>query len=171
MRTHIKISGIMIAFLAISSMLQAQKCKYNYDKVDEITGKAVKGISVELDSDWEITLHKEDKSYCLELRFEKAAGQLTEDLEKGSPLVLKLANGELINLVSKEKVTPKAELAGFVVVVVYRIKYDISPEDIQKMSEQMLTFGRVEIQNTTFDISVKVKEATKFKQAAVCILQ
>ncbi|HON20650.1 MAG TPA: hypothetical protein PLW70_04875, partial [Bacteroidales bacterium] len=87
----------------------------------------------------------------MELRFEKAAGQLTEDLEKGSPLVLKLANGELINLVSKEKVTPKAELAGFVVVVVYRIKYDISPEGIQKMSEQMLTFGRVEIQNTTFD--------------------
>ncbi|HQB20549.1 MAG TPA: hypothetical protein PK495_08250 [Bacteroidales bacterium] len=62
-------------------------------------------------------------------------------------------------------------MAGFVVVVVYRIKYDISPEGIQKMSEQMLTFGRVEIQNTTFDISVKGKEATKFKQAAVCILQ
>jgi hypothetical protein len=171
MRTYIKILGIIISFLAISSLTQAQKCKYDYQKTDEITGKAVKGISVDLNSDWEITLHKEDNSYCLELRFEKAAGQLTEDLEKGSPLVLKLANGDLINLVSKEKITPKAELSGIVVVVVYRIKYDISPEDIQKMSEQMLTYGRIEIQNTTFDISVKEKEAAKFKQAAVCILQ
>lgn len=171
MKTHIKILGFLVAFLAVISMTQAQKCKYDYQKTDEITGKALKGISTELDGDWKLTLHKEDESYCLELRFEKMAGQLTEELAKGSPLVLKLENGELINLVSKEKVTPRAEVAGFVVVIVYYIKYDISAEDVKKMSEQALTFGRIEVQNTTFDISVKKKPATKFKQAAVCILQ
>ena len=32
MNTHIKILGIILTFLAISSITQAQKCKYDYQK-------------------------------------------------------------------------------------------------------------------------------------------
>lgn len=173
---QVKIIGLILLFMAVYSFSHAQKCKFDYEKTDKISGETVKGISNKINGNWAIGFVKEGENYFVSLDLRKpfkGVGTRVPILEAGESLMLKLSNDEVITLTSARPVSPRVKQTSLMGADSFYdgVLYAISSEDMGKLEKNLLKHLRVEIYQEPTDVSLKEKESAKFQEAANCILK
>ena len=158
--------------------LSAQKCKFDYNKKDPITGEMTKSITIRLSKI--LVIHpyhsgmrfsRVGDTYYLELCIHLAGNQRDIISKGGAPLTFSLPNGETITIYSQAETLPIQQASEAGISTIYIIKYDIDAVSLQKMAENPPTFYRLYINNSAYDKELPEKVQKKISQAATCILQ
>jgi len=182
MKKTTQILGLGILFLFATTLsLSAQKCKYDFNKTDRITGEQSKGIGFKIEFKMapggigtiyrsSMGFNKVGESYHVnvELMF---TGQLRERILKSDPLIIKLSNGETITIYPQADFTPTATAGPTSVFSQYDAKYDIDAASLQKIAESAPVFFRISLQDKVYDRELSKKDQKNFMNAARCILQ
>jgi hypothetical protein len=172
MKKVTKILSLGILFLFVSTLhLSAQKCKFDYNKTDPFSGEATKGISFNIKPKelyfGIMGFSKAGNIYHFELINTTFQGDLRIIIQKGDQILLKLSNGEMITLISKDEIKPNA----LIFTTQYKGLYDIDAESLQKIAENPPTFIRIHIGSKVYNEEFSSGIGKKIAQAAACILQ
>jgi hypothetical protein len=179
MKQIFKITTLGILFFFVCTLqLSAQKCKFAYSKTDPISGEMTKGnmltISV-MTYYWKIGFNRIGDSFDLGM-FIRISTTAREILQKGDPLILRLANGEIITINSIDEFLPSAQVSGAGttsarILTEYRGKFYIDAASLQKIADSPPTFIRMNIESKVYEKEITAKDGKKVSQAARCILQ
>jgi len=167
------IRSLVILFLLVCSTLQlsAQKCKFDYDKKDPLTGEVTKGNTFKVKIFWHLGFNKIGNKYFVSMLV-YGAGNIREIITPANTLIFKLANGEIITLNANDNFYPIAQATQGGIVTTYSAKYDISEENLQKITASPLVYAKVEVGSLPpTDAEFNVKKGTEFQNKAKCILQ
>ena len=172
--TTILTLGFLFLF-ATTLSLSAQKCKYDYNKADPITGEATKGNSFSVwsfmgMSGWSLGFNKIGDTYYTGM-FLRCSGNVREFIKKGDPITLKLSNGEVITINAQDEFLPVAQATQNGVVTTYNGKYNIDETILQKIAASAPTFIRMTIESKVYEREISAKDGKKASEAARCILQ
>jgi len=179
MKKITQILGLGILFLFATTLsLSAQKCKFDYNKKDPITGEATKGNTVTISKivfvatnnyNWKLGFHRAGDSYHVGVSLE-GYGNFRERIQKGDPITFVLSNGEIVTINSQDEFLPTARAAQ-VVVTEYKGKYDIDVAALQKIAENPPTFIRMNVESKVYEKEINSATGKQIAQAARCILQ
>jgi hypothetical protein len=167
--TSILTLGILLLFV-FTLQLSAQKCKFDYNKTDPITGESTQGNTFSIDRWWKMGYNKTGNTYYLGM-FIQYGGQVREIISKGDPITFKLSNGEIITVIAQEESLPVSQAYSTGVATFYSGKYEIDAVTIQKMAENPPTFSRIKIGSMVYEKEISAKDGKKISDAAKCILQ
>lgn len=180
MKNVIKIISLAMLFTLIAPQAYSQKCKFDYQKKDQITGEETKGNSVNIYSksmslvpktSSKISFNKIGETYYFEIIID-FHGVVRDIIQKGDAITFKLSNGEVITIYAQNEIIPSAQvIAGERVMTRYKGKYDIDAATLQKIAENMPTFIRANVGSTIYEEEIAVGCGKKIIQAATCILQ
>ena len=168
--TKILTLGILFLF-AFTLQLSAQKCKFDYNKTDPITGEATKGNKFEVNGSWDMGFNKIGETYYISMEYD-TRGELKDILQVNDPIVIKLSNGEIITLTAQEECPPSYQMlwaAGW--YTYWKGKYSIDASSIKQIAENLPVFARMNIGNKVYEQQISDKVGKKISQAAACILQ
>jgi len=179
MKKITKILSLGILFLFVCTLhLSAQKCKFDYNKKDPITGEATKGNTFTISTGGggftaappvKMGFNKAGDTYSAGM-FIRYYGNMRDIIQKGDPLVFKLSNGDVVTLTALEEYLPTA-YASQVVVSVYQAQYSIDVPTLQKIAENPPIFLRINIGNMRYEKEISSNVGKQISQAAACILQ
>ena len=176
--TKILTLGILFLFMC-TLQLSAQKCKFDYNKKDPITGEATKGNTFTISTNsggftatpiCKMGFNRSGDDYYLGMVI-YFYGNFRENIRKGDPIIFKLSNGEVITITSQDEVVPAAQATASGIITMYQGKYDIDAATIQKMAENPPTFVRMSRESKVFEKEINSKTGKQISQAAACILQ
>jgi len=154
--------------------LQAQKCKYDYEKTDPFTGKSGKGIVETLENSWKIELNKTDQDFfiALHLRF---AGISNDIINVGDTLMIAIENGKPLILKSLTKVTPISDAVQVydraVIQSFYTPTYQATLEQINQLAVSNITSIKIYFNDKWYSLDIETKKAKKIVKAANCMLK
>ncbi|MEG1556487.1 MAG: hypothetical protein RR356_07165 [Bacteroidales bacterium] len=172
-----KILVLCIAFIGLLSITNAQKCKYEYEKVDEISGKVSKAIVNTFADDMVLIFKNTDGVYSIDIKIIVGLGSdfsvlSNFPIHKGDSLVFKLSNNELITFYANKDVIPTSGQNSLVsIYLLYDDVYSISKEELTKLSTGEIIYLRQFIGKSEFSAKPKSKENIKFQQAINCLMQ
>jgi glycine/serine hydroxymethyltransferase len=174
-----KILTLGILFLFVCTLqLSAQKCKFDINKTDPISGEVVKENSLVVVKMWgssvpgfNIGFNRTGESYYTHIHMIYGGQNLRAIINKGDIITIKLSNGEILTVYSQEEVLPNAITFVNGVNTEYKAKYDIDAASLQKIADNPPTFIRINIGNVVYDKEIDVKNGNKIADAARCILQ
>ena len=166
--------GILFLFVANFS-LSAQKCKYDYDKADPITGEASKGNTFTIwtymgSPVWKMGFNKTGDTYYAGM-YLRYGGNLREIIQKGDPISFKLSNGDVVTITAQDEFVPAAQATQYGIITVYNGKYTIDAATLQQISENPPTYVRMNIESRVYEREISAKDGKKIAAAAGCILQ
>jgi hypothetical protein len=161
--------GILFLFATILS-LSAQKCKYDYNRADPITGEASKGNTFAIHPAWKMGFNKAGNTYYTGM-FLRASGNLREIIQKGDPISLKLSNGDVVTIVAQDEFLPAAQATQYGIITVYNGKYSIDTATLQQIAENPPTYVRMNIESKVYEKEISAKAGKSISDAAKCILQ
>jgi len=178
--TKILTLGILFLF-ATTLSLSAQKCKYDYNKKDPITGETTKRIGLNIESKLmvigtgiiyraNIGFNKTGETFSVDVEL-CYTGNLRESILKSDPFILKLSNGETVTIYPQSDFLPAAMANQNGVYTQYKAKYDIDAASVQKIAESAPIFLRLNLESRVYDRELDNKDKQKFMNAARCILQ
>ena len=171
--TKVLTLGILFLF-AFSMQISAQKCKYDYEKKDPITGEATKGSVQTIQPGrfvplWQIGIHKIGDAYFVSNLY-RCLGVAQDILKKGDQIIFKLSNGEIVALIAQDECLPIAKTPGEILTE-YLSKYNIDAAILQKIANNPPTYVRLNIERKVYEKEIPAKDGKKVAQAAACILQ
>jgi len=186
MRNTIKIFGLAMLLIFTLPEAYSQKCKYDFDKTDPFTGESGKGITVKINNMFFFGFNKIGSKYDLSLL---VALSYTENSMKGDSIILKVVNeknpgGILLKLYSVEDVKPTLQAAtnaqyyyssGSATSTLYgnyRIKYEITEQQLELLSSGLVTDIRLYIGGKDFYVlDIKKKISETLKRSVICMLR
>ena len=169
--TQILSLSILLLF-ACSMQLSAQKCKFDYNKKDQLTGEQSKGITFSIKLWWKLGFNRVGNTYYIGM-YINLNGNLRDVITPDNTLVFKLANGEIITLHANDNFYPTAQVNANQngVVSRYDAKYDISAEDMQKLASSPIVYVKMGIGGArNYDSEFNAKKGEEFQNCAKCIL-
>jgi len=166
--TQILSLGILFLFATLS--LSAQKCKFDYNKKDPITGEASKGNTAAIARYWKLGFNRTGDNYHVGM-YLAYIGNLRERIQKGDPIMLKLSNGEIVTINAQDEFLPTQQATTTAIYSQYLGKYDIDTITLQKIAENPPTFIRMNIESKVYEKEINSKTGKQIAQAARCILQ
>jgi hypothetical protein len=152
------------------TLAYGQKCKYEYQKTDELSGKTSKAIIFELSSIVTLRVKEVDKNYFFDvIIFDIINGG--SEMKQGDSLVLKLSTGEIISLYTDKSIRSNLHLDGFIPAIQFENALTLNQELLEKLSKIPIHFARVTINDRPYDDVLKEKDAKKLLDVFRCILQ
>jgi hypothetical protein len=179
--TQILSLGVLLLVVSIGQ-ISAQKCKFDYEKKDQITGEVTKKstfaiiatvpfYTIERPLKWKLDINRVGNKYCIGV-FLDLAGSVRNPITPESTLIFKLANGEIITLYANDTYFSTSHIIqDSKVVSLYDAKYDISEEDMQKMAASPIVYVKMGVGGRDYDYEFKDKKGADFQNKANCILQ
>jgi len=165
MLNKIIVSGLIVLLIIISARAYSQKCKYNYNRKDPITGKESKGTTRFKLQNWGmLVLTKNDNQYSVAILF-MHEGNITDLISFYNSIVFKLENGESINI-SRNEIKEIFSNSRF-----FNAFFNISDYDLHKIASSPLTEIKISIGPYKYDESYPIKKGKSFQNKAKCILQ
>ncbi len=178
--TMIDMKRIGLAFIFILlavSNLYSQKCKYDIDKKDEITGKTTRAIEV-----WQkntgISLIQVGDSVMLRIYY-ATGGVRNEAVKVGDSLIVKLMNEKLIYLTAAQEVLPFAKTTpisqtkngpyGGASYSEYLILYGVSKTQLKELKASPIKFCRLLFAKLSFDLDFKDNRTERIQIGAACM--
>ena len=164
-----------VCILAVIS-LQAQKCKYDYDKKDEITGVVTRSIQVRQTAK-ACSLIQTGDSFTFNVNV-NTTGNRSEIVKVGDTLIVKLENEKIIYLFSKEQVLPVAQTSTIYdpkgnrqgpVYTNYSINYPLPKELLKELKESPIKLCRVVFSGLNIDLDYKDKSMVRIQKGAICM--
>jgi hypothetical protein len=178
-----QILGLGVLLLVVSTgQLSAQKCKFDYEKTDQITGEKAKKstftiiatvmfYTIEQPLKWKLDFNRNGNKYVIGV-FLDLAGSVRNPITPESTLIFKLANGELITLYANDTYFSTSHIIQeSKVVSVYDVKYNISEEDMKKLAVSPLVYVKMGVGARDYDSEFNAKKGAEFQNKASCILQ
>ena len=180
MKNNFKILVLCIIATLNFSYVNAQKCKFDYEKKDPFTGKPSKGntsaiypaspISSEY---WYLGLNKMGDEFYIGMLLQ-LNGELNTYLEKGDSIMFKLSNNEVVTCYAKERssLTSNVYVAGNQPVLTsqYRSHYDIPTDKLRLFTENLVTYIRMNVGDKVYQREIKEKHAKKLMKNSTCII-
>lgn len=169
------IIGLSLAFTVTASQVYAQKCKYEYQKTDELTGKTSKAILYEVSDELTLRFKENAGAYsCDMLIYFKATsetvGFANPFVEKGDSIAFKLNTGEIICLYAEKQIKPSVQQKTFSVYFLYDSAFPISRDLLEKLSGSTVTYIRSYLDKKIYDGRLKEKSSKKLQETIKCIL-
>lgn len=161
---------LTVAVIFISTNVYSQKCKYDYQKKDEITGEETKGSTFDVKRGWKFGLNKNGNQYSVGMLI-NLNGNVRDIITPENTIIFKLENGEIITVKANQDYVPTAQATEYGIVSIYNSRYTISKEDLQKMASSPVIYIRISIGLQTYDESLVAKKGKSFQEQASCILQ
>jgi hypothetical protein len=163
----------LIAFFVSSFSGYAQKCNYEYNKKDPITGKTFQSTSAILAGSGPAALHlifeEEEKTFLIGLHL-VLSGRNSSELEQGDTLTLVLENKETLSVRAKDQYFPCTQIMEATVMSVYSPLYSIAEEEVKKLAVLKITAVKIKLGSLLLTVEVPLYSAQKTKIAAKCIL-
>lgn len=153
-----------------------ENCKYNVDKKDPFTDKAVHAIITPLKFiifpafNWQLFLYKEGDSYHLETSV-AFAGVVNDVLEKGDSLQFKFENGKIFTAYARDLIIPLISGSDSRVTAYQNAYFPITPEDITLFTVSPVSFVQMNAGVRKFQEKVNEKSAKKIINAALCVMK
>ncbi len=138
---------ILIALLLASPLLQAQDCKFDEEKKDPFSNELMRKTAHKIGPatwNWMLTFTQTGSNLVMDLRVVSGA-HLQETVAKGNILLLKLANGEVLQLPSLEDSAPAHLVASGVIWTNYFFKYQLTDDVKAKMAQSPITDLKIKI--------------------------
>ena len=167
-RSSIIITALLFGLLA---EVQAQKCKFDFDKEDPISGERVRRNSYKLKKQaFTVSYYRKKDELKLELNM-VFAGARTFSVTTSDQLVLKLGNDETITVYPSKEFPPTSQATGAGVYTFYAISYNATQEQYQQIAEHGVVHVRSNMGGETYDVEVKEKMTEKMKTGAGCMVK
>ncbi len=172
MKKNVRIlSVVSILIFAISLNLSAQKCKFDYEKKDPLTGAQTKGISFNVKLWWQLGINKIDDTYNVGAAI-RISGNVRDIITPENTLIFKLVSGEIVTIHANSESLPIAQATNQGVITVYTVTYNISVEDLERLASSPLAYLRIGIgSERVYDEEFKEKRGVEFQNRAKCMLQ
>ncbi len=158
----------------IALTIQAQKCKFDFEKKDPFTGKTTIGITATLEKAWKIGFNRSENDYLIGLAI-NFAGVKEGIINKGDTLMIALENGEPIILIASDKALPTSDVVGSggyeQIQTWYQPRYIPNSEQMRQFSLEKVIAIRVYFGTVWYMIEISSKNAEKIIKAASCILK
>jgi len=168
MKNIIRLLTVVVIF--ISTTAYSQKCKYDYQKKDEITGEETKGSTFDVKRGWKLGLNKNGNQYFLGMLIQ-LNGNVRDIITPENTIIFKLENGEIISVNASQDYVPTAQATEYGIVSIYSVRYNISKEDLKKIASSPISYIRISIGLQTYDENIVSKKGKSFQDQANCILQ
>jgi len=172
MKKITKILSLGILFLLVCTLhSSAQKCKFEYNKTDPITGENTKGNKFKVNGSWDMGFNRIGNTYYASMEYD-IRGELKDILQTNDPIIIKLSNGEIITLTAQEECVPAYKnvwAAGW--YTYWNGKYSINASSIKSIAENPPVFARMNIGNKVYEQQIPTKDGKAISEAAKCILQ
>ncbi|MEK0336722.1 MAG: hypothetical protein QQN41_04725 [Nitrosopumilus sp.] len=163
------IALIAIIGLTFNIDVNGQKCKYQLDKKDPMTGERVRRTEVKIKNYFVISFYRKSDTYRVELNV-RFVGERNFAVPKGEKLNLKLKDGSILTMECAQNATPVSYVTSSQVMTLYAMSYICSKEDLQKIANTGFSVASAKVGNETLTYEVKEKEIPKTAQKAKCIL-
>lgn len=175
-----KLILLALVFTGTITAANAQKCKFDFDKKDPMSGDRVRrnthkvnyGSAVELAYPFytrgamAFSFYRNGDDFKLEANG-YLPGLKTYTVQTSDQLQIKLGNGEIISVYANNEFKPTVGGQG---ITLYAISYDASQEVFQKIATHGVVLLRVYLGSEMYDVEVKDKMLDKMKAGAACML-
>jgi hypothetical protein len=166
-------SSVTSIFVLVCSLLslsaQAQKCKYDFDKVDPMSNDRVRRNTYTLKEFFIVGIYRKADDFRFELNV-RFAGERNFKIRAGDKIEIKLATGTILTLAAAQDASPVSYVATHQIYTRYAITYAISKEEMQQMGEGGFTVVKAKLgdDEVVYEASAKVTE--KSAAGAKCIV-
>lgn len=152
----------------------AQPCKYVKATKDEWTGKTMNTAQMAIGNALagrEVILQESGGTYYLGLRITFNTDFPDIAFKKGDKVSFKLANGEIIEVVSIKDLEPTMTRFMDVPVRMWFVNQDVSKEVFEKLSASPITAIRFRLNDADHDLpAIKDKQTAKIMETVKCML-
>ena len=169
MKGKIKIFMLAALFMLTATAAYGQKCKFDSQSRDPITGEDTKGSTFSVQYWWSLGFNKNGNNYHIGM-LAIISGNVRDVIMPENTLIFKLANDEIITLNANDNYVPTAQATTNGVISSYNARFDISEEDLQKIASSPLAHVRMTIGPQTFDRSITARKGMDFQNQARCIM-
>jgi hypothetical protein len=166
----IKIFGLVLLFSFIAVSAYSQKCKYDYQRKDPLTGEETKGNTFGVNLWWKLGLNKNGDNYFVGM-FIRLSGNVRDVITPENTIIFKLENGEIITIYASEEFVPTAQATQNGVISVFNARFNISENDLQKIASSPLTYIKMSVGPRVYEETFASKKGKTFQEKARCILQ
>ena len=170
MKNAIKILGISLLLMCATGQAYSQKCKYDYQKEDKITGETTKGSTFSIKMWWKLGLNKNGNQYFIGMWI-RINGNIRDVITPENTIIFKLENGEIITINANEDYFPSAQTDQYGVYSDFNARFSISEEDMKKLAASPLVYVKVGVGARVYDESFATKKGRTFQNLAKCMLQ
>ena len=175
-----KISRILLLGILLSttsSMLLAQKCKFDKDEQDKFTNQHVRSSKFQVGGmfyRWFILLEEKGNKYYMTYQI-AVNGKVDDPIKQGSTILMKLANDSIVKLVVDQDYNPVQSVVNNgdnpFIASTWLPKGELSKAQMTLLSSSPIVAIRVNVAGKDLDSpDISAKESKKLKETSACML-
>ncbi len=169
MGKSIKIFSLIIFLTAMSLTSFSQKCRYDYQKTDPISGAMTRGKTFIVNLWWQLGFNQNGDNYFVNM-VAVLDGNVRVIGLQGDSITFKLADNKLVSIYAKEEYVPTAQATQTGVISRYIATYNVSKETMEELASSPIVFMRMHIGTLTYDKKCSENEGERFQRMINCML-
>jgi hypothetical protein len=160
----------LLCVLAVPAQLIAQDCDFDFKDKDKFSGKTKVTYWYSFGNDI-LYIRKLEGVVTIEI-VSSQNGAVKQPVPKGAVGKMRLSNGEFISFTSREDVEAVVKVNGSETNFqsTFTVHYDISPEDLTKLSQSAPVGMKVPLGAREINKEINAKKGGKIRAAAKCIM-
>lgn len=164
-----RIAFLFFIFSLCTIQLNAQKCKYTYDKVDPMTNERVRRITYPVKMYFKVSFYRKASDFRVELNV-TFGGERNFKILAGETMDLKLTSGTILTLSAAQDANPVSFLASEQVMTGYGISYNITKEQMQQIATSGFSVVRVKMGGEELTVEANSNIVPKTLTGAACMI-
>ena len=160
---------LLLALLLSTTGAMAQKCKYDLDKTDPMSGERVRRMEMKHKPYFIVSYYRKAEDFRVELNV-RFVGERNFAVSEGAELKLKLKGGDILTFPAAQQATPISGVNGTQINTIYAITYGCTREQMQRLANEGYTVASAQVGDETLTVEVKEKEMTDTAANAACML-
>lgn len=168
---------LLAVFVLTAPLLsKAQKCKFDVEKKDPFGNGSIRSVAHKIGPpswNWNFSLEQNNDKYYIGMRIVQS-GKVNDVIAKGEKIMVKLADGNIIELVMQEDVIP-AYAVNSVDASIWTNhlpKVEVEREVIEKLSKSPITDIKVTIaKRDNLLPKISSKQTDRIVESAACLLK
>jgi hypothetical protein len=168
---------LVLSYVLVSLSAVAQECKFEINQKDNVTGQTKVGFTY-IVGRVSFQISKSGEQVTTQIFISYTDGT-TQAVEKGQEVQMRLANGEIIKLTARERTEPQVKgavytegttVAATTVTANYTVQYDISADDLAKISKSAPIAFKLRI-GKEYGNDIPEKKGIKIMDAYKCVME
>ena len=160
---------ILVITFAVSIEASGQKCKYDFDKKDPMTGDRVRRCEISIKNYFIVNYYRKADTLRVELNV-RFLGERNFIVPKGNTIDFKLNDGPILKLASAQDAAPVSYVAANQIMTSFAMTYYCTKEELQKIAEKGFSAVSSKIGDETITYEVKEKDIIRSAEKAKCML-
>ncbi|RXQ87288.1 hypothetical protein EO244_16550 [Ancylomarina salipaludis] len=163
---------IIMLLLSVASF--GQKCKYEKDELDPMSGERTRICKISLNHPNNIIkgylkFHRAGNNYELELGI-RYQSKRSFKIPQGTEMKIKLEDGTIVSFLSNKDIFPNFTVLDPTIFTHYQVFYKCTKEDIERISGTGFSVVQSEFVDQKLTFTVKKKKIAETAHKAKCIL-